>query len=171
MRIAVISPRRWRPATLVPWTLAVVAAGLLATSGAMWWGQQQEIDPSAVAVARRQAINFFTIDYRDLDANTDRVLSLSTGKFKEDYARQRDRIANSATERELVVSAVVADKATALEYQSESRAQVLVGVDAKSRTGGGVQDKAEQLNRYRVRVLLEKVDGQWLTSEITKVGW
>lgn len=158
---------RSRLARIIPATLAVVLAGLVATSAWLWWDNRTDIDHAATAVARQQTINFFSLDHRHVDADLDRVMALATGKFKQQYAHKRDRVKEGVSKQKLVVTATVPNNGAALEYQHGDRAQVLVAVDATTK-----QPKAEtesQTNRYRVRLTLQRVDGQWLVSEIHQV--
>lgn len=144
--------------------LSVALAGFVGTAAWLWWADRERIDGGAAAVARQQAINFFSLDYRHIDDDLDRVLALSTGEFKDQYAEQRDRITEGATERKVVITARVADDATALEYQHGDRAQALVAIDATTKGKSG-----SQTHRYRVRVKLRQIDGEWLVSGIEQV--
>lgn len=157
---------RWL-AKIIPATLAVMLAALVATSAWLWWDNRRDIDHAATVVARQQTINFFSLDHRHVDADLDRVMALATGRFKQQYAEQRDRVEQGVSEQKLVVTATVPDNGAALEYQYGDRAQVLVAVDATTK-----QPQAEttsKTNRYRVRLTLRHVDGQWLVSEINQV--
>lgn len=158
--------QRSMPAKVVPAVLAVVLAGLVATSAWLWWNKRTDIDDSAAAVARQQTVNFFSLDHRHVDADVDRVLALATGKFKQQYAKQRERVVQGVGKQKLVVTAKVPDGGTALEYQHGDHAQVLVAVDATSRGKAGSEPK---VNRYRVRLELQRVDGEWLVADITQV--
>lgn len=159
--------RQTLPAKIIPAALAIVLAGLVATPAWLWWSQRDDIDQSATAVARQQVINFFSLDHRHVDADLDRVMALATGKFKQQYAKQRDRVEQGVRKKKLVVAAEVPDSGAALEYQRGDRAQVLVAVDA---TTTGKTKENSKTNRYRVRLALQRVDGQWLVSEINQAG-
>lgn len=155
-----------RSARLVPAVLATVLAGLLATSAWLWWGDRAELDQSATAVARQQVVNFFSLDHRHVDADLDRVLALSTGRFRQQYSDQRKRVAKGVRNQKLSVTAVVPDNGAALEYQHGNRAQVLVGVDVTSKKPGA----ESKTNRYRVRLELQRIDSQWLVAKINQAG-
>jgi Mce-associated membrane protein len=154
----------------IPWhrilriVLGVALAAFIGTAAWLWWDDRASVDGGAVAVARQQAINFFSLDHRHIDDDLDRVLALSTGEFKDQYAKERDRIEKSATKRKVVITANVADDAVALEYQHGDRAQALVAIDA---VAGGKNEP--QTHRYRVRMNLRHVDGEWLVSDIKQV--
>lgn len=145
--------------------LAVALVALLATSTWLWWSERTDIDHGAAVTARQQAINFFSLDHRHIDDDLDRVLALSTGEFKQQYAQQRERVKDGVTKQKLIVSATVPDGATAVEYQHDDAAKVLVAVDAT--TKGKTESET---NRYRVRVALRRVEDRWLVSEINQVG-
>lgn len=154
-----------------PWQLRIrialglALAALVGTSAWLWWNDRQSIDGGAAAVARQQAINFFSLDHRHIDDDLDRVLALSTGEFKGSYAGQRQRIVERIVQRKAVVSASVGDDAAALEYQHGDHAQVLVAVDATTKAKDG-----SQTQHYRVRMTLRRIDDSWLVSEIKQVA-
>lgn len=154
--------RRW----LLPTALAVVLMALLATSAVLWQRQRVGLDEGAVAVAREQARNFFSLDYRHADADVDRVLSLATGDFKKQYAAKKDEVAAGVEKKKLVVTATIPDDGSAVEYLHQNRAQVLVAVDVTTKAGGGAAEAA----RYRTRIELTRVDDSWLVSGVNQVG-
>lgn len=158
------------PAKIIPAVLAVVLAGLIATSAWLWSsnpGYSSDLDQSATAVARQQVINFFSLDHRHVESDADRVMSLATGKFKQQYAQQRERVEQGVRKKKLVVTAEVPDNGAAVEYQHGDEARVLVAVDATTARAGAAKPDT---NRYRVRLTLQRIDGQWLVSEINQAG-
>lgn len=153
-----------RPRNVIT-ALAAALVVLLAASGWLWWGQRTDFDHGAIVTARQQAINFFSLDHRYIDEDIDRILANSTGDFKQQYKQESERVKQGIAGNKLIVSAEVPDGATAVEYQHGDAAEVLVAVNAKTKS----QSEAET-NRYRVRVTLRRVDGQWLVSGINQVG-
>jgi len=151
---------------LVPMLLAVLVAVLLGASAVIHAGQGREVDPGMLVAARTQAKNFFSLDYRHADADVDRVLALSTGSFKKEYASRRKEVVAGVTGKKLVVTAVVPEDGAAVELVDGDRGQVLVAVDVSTGTTSGATTE----NRYRTRILLRKVDGHWLVSGLNQVG-
>lgn len=150
---------------LVPGLLFVVLVGLLATSAWLRQDRRESLDNGALAVAKQEATNFFSLDHRHAEDDVDRVLSLATDPFKSQYAAKRDEVVAGVTSKKLVVTATLPEDGTAVEYFTETKAQVLVSVDATTR-----QEKGEETQRHRTRIKLEKIDGRWLVSGIETVG-
>lgn len=157
---------RARPRWLLPALLSVVLTALLVASLLLWLNQRETLDEAPVTVARQEAQNFFSLDYRHADADIDRVLAVATDPFKKQYSDQRDTIKKSLTDKKLTVSATVPDNGAAIEYLKDDRAQVLVAVNAKTTAGSAGTDD----NRYRARIQLTKVNGDWLVSGVNQVG-
>src|SRR5689334_6373218 len=78
--VARITPR-------LVWALVVLAlavsVALGATRGRDWYAarQTQEANAAAVAAAKQLAVNFVTVDYTTVDADTARVRAGATGQF------------------------------------------------------------------------------------------
>ncbi len=155
------SRRSW----IVPGVLAVLVLALLATSFVLR-PSGREADPGMLVAARQQAKNFFSLDYRHADADVDRVLALSTGKFKKEYASRRKEVVEGVTSKKLVVSASVPRDGAAVELVDGDHGQVLVAVDVSTGTLTGPTTE----NRYRARILLTRIDGRWLVSDVNQVG-
>jgi len=157
---------RSRRESLLPGVLAVALVALLVTSAVLWVHQRQTLDAAPVAVAREEARNFFSLDYRTAQDDVDRVLALATGDFKEQYAARSAEVVEGVTTKQLVVTATIPDDGAAVEYLRGDRAQVLVAVDVTSKQG---TDQPES-SRYRTRIKLSRVDGDWLVSDVQQVG-
>lgn len=155
-----------RPPWLVPAVLGVVLVALLATSGVLWWQDRDHLDDGAVAVAREEASNFFSLDHRTAQKDVDRVLSLATGTFKKEYAAKADEVVAGVKKKRLVVDATVPEQGSAVEYLHGDRAQVLVAVDVTTTLASGTPEESH----YRTRVKLSRVDGVWLVSGLEQVG-
>lgn len=151
----------------LPLLLAVVLVALLATSAWFWLdGRGDDGQGSASTKARTAAVAFFSLDHADASANIDRLLKMSTGRFKTDYAKQRSTLEKQVQSKQLTVTAKVPANGTALEFYSPSRAHVLVAVDTDTATSNGRSEKGS----YRIRVVLSKVDSAWLVSGLEQVG-
>ena len=155
------SRRSW----IVPGVLAVLVLALLATSFVLR-PSGREADPGMLVAARQQAKNFFSLDYRHADADVDRVLALSTGKFKKEYASRRKEVIAGVTSKKLVVTASIPREGAAVELVDGNHGQVLVAVDVSTGTVTGPTTQ----NRYRARILLTRLDGRWLVSDVNQVG-
>ena len=102
---------------LLPWLLAVVLVALLATSTWFWLdGRGDDGRGSASTTARTAAVTFFSLDHDHASANVDRLLAMSTGAFKSDYAKQRAALTKQVQDKQLTVTARVPQNGIALEF-------------------------------------------------------
>ena len=147
-----------------PAALALVLAVLLASSGIVWWRSLPADSSEAVAVAREEAENFFTLNHESVEDDVAKVLALAVGDFKREYAARRAEIVKHVRMRKLEVTATIPENGVAVEYLTESEARVLVAVDVSSRSEDGVQDQ-----RFRCRLTLKEVEGSWLVAELEQV--
>jgi Mce-associated membrane protein len=151
---------------LLPILLAVLLAALLGTSAVLHSRQGRDLDPGMLVAARTQATNFFSLDYRHADDDVDRVLALSTGKFKKEYGSRRKEVVAGVEDKKLVVTAAIPRQGAAVELADGDHGQVLVAVDVSTTTVSG----ATTTNRYRTRILLTRVHDRWLVSDLNQVG-
>ena len=76
-------------------TLALVASVALgATRGREWYAARQTTaaNAAATAAARQLAINFVSVDYAKVDADTARVRAGATGEFLKSYSTSVDQL-------------------------------------------------------------------------------
>lgn len=123
------------------------------------------LDDAALQVARDEALAFFSLDYRTAEADVEKVLSLATGAFKEQYAANKAQVIAQVKQKKLVSTGSIPDGGLAVEFATATQARVLVVVDV-SRTIGTKVDRL----RNRARVVLDSVDGRWLVSGVNQVG-
>lgn len=167
--------RSWRWVTV---TLLVVAVALLVTSGVLLARgplagdvddrtlEVSQRHETAAEAARAQAVAFLTVDHQDMDTVVDRVLSGATGRFRDEYERDRDRLASRTRASRAVATAEAV--AVGVSRLSGARAVVLVAADQEVRnasTGG-----RPRVRPYRLELTLEREGGSWLTSGLRVVG-
>ncbi len=151
----------------VPLLLTVLLVSLLATSFWFWLDDRGDDGRgSASTVARTAAVTFFSLDHKDATDNIDRLLAMSTGRFKSDYTAQRGALEKQVQSKQLTVTADVSKNGTAMEFLTPTRSQVLVAVDTTTALANGRSEKGS----YRIRVVLSKVDSKWLVSGLEQVG-
>lgn len=151
---------------LLPAALVALLLALLGTSAYLWQQQREDLDQGAVEVARTQAKTFFSLDHRDPETSIDEMLELATDDFRESYEARRDQVVKNLVEKKIVVTASVPEDGAAVEFLSGDRAEVLVAVDVTTASGSS----GSESQRYRTRVELSRVDGDWLMSAINQVG-
>jgi Mce-associated membrane protein len=157
----------WR-VWMVPGVLAAVLLALVAWSTVLVIDRRNadDLDQGAVEVARQQAKNFFTLDYRHADEDIKALLDLSTDEFKEKYAVKQDELVAAIVKNKVVETATVPEDGAAVEYLSGDRAQILVAVDVTIASGS----RGSENTRPRTRIKLSRIDGEWLVSAIDQVG-
>ncbi|MEV5003790.1 hypothetical protein [Nocardioides sp. LML1-1-1.1] len=150
----------WRTGVLA---LLVVGLGVFALVRVL---DDPAPDRAAVLLAGRGSADaFFSLDYRRVEKNVDRVVTGSTGRFRKEYASRRDQIVADVKKQQLVIDVTVPPDGVALEFLTERRAQVLVSVDL-ARTTAGTKAGTE---RFRARISLRKVGDRWLASDVRQV--
>lgn len=119
--------------------------------------------------ASQSALNLTSIDNAEFAADVQRVLEGATGAFRADFeARSKD------LEKVLVENKVVSEgkviEAGVVELGEDGNldtATALVVVDSNVRNTAVPEGR---VNTYRMKLQLERVDGQWLTSMLEFVG-
>lgn len=151
--------------------LSVVLAVMLIVDLASISQKRAGASPAAVVAARSEAIAFFTLDYRTIDADLAKVLSLSSGDFKKQYAAKQSTVKQGVVTGKLSSKATVGDGNTAVELESASKVIVIVAVDSTTTAPKTTSTKATtETDRYRMRLTVTKVSGHWLVSSIEQVG-
>lgn len=131
--------------------------------------ESQEEYAAVTSAARDEVTAFVNIDYRDMDAAVAAVNSGATGEFKKQYDTANDDLRKLLVENQSVMTGKVLH-AGVVSIDGDS-ARVFVG------TSGTVQNTSTQNKprgrEFRLQVDLEKVDGDWLTSNIVFLdgGW
>jgi hypothetical protein len=123
-------------------------------------------EAAAVLVARTEAINFFTLDYKNVDNQIATILKLSTNPFTKQYEAKQSDVKKGILAGKFTSSATVADDSTAVEYETAGQVVVLVAVDATTKTTTG----SSETDRYRMRLTVQKVKSSWLVSSIEQVN-
>lgn len=124
------------------------------------------LDDAPTARAREAAEDFFDLDHRTLEKDVERFLTLATSRFAEEYRTESADLRAAVEQRRLTMTPAVPRDGTALEYLGADAAQVLVGVDVTTTARDGRSQDA----RYRVRVRLERVEGEWRVAGLEQVG-
>ena len=118
-----------------------------------------------LAAARQHAVNFTTLDYRELDRDLGRVLEGATGKFRTQFEK------GTADLSELVRTNQAVSEGEALEAgivtDDPDSARVLVVADS---TVTNSADPDPQRRHYRLQLDLVLEGGRWLVSDLQFVG-
>lgn len=157
---------RWWAGSAVRWTAALVLAAVLAVAGYEGWvlfQQRQDRIASAQALeaAQKYALALTNIDPNSIDENFADVLDGATGEFKDMYT------ASSAQLRQALIDNKAAAQGTVIEAAvksaAENKVEVVLFVDQSVRNAVAPEP---QLDRSRVTMTMEKVDGRWLAAKV-----
>ncbi|MFD6199712.1 hypothetical protein ACFWE3_23715 [Mycobacteriaceae bacterium NPDC060252] len=107
------------------------------------------------------ALLMINTDYRDVERNTSEILEKSTGAFKEKYTKSSARLRQILVDNKARSSGKVID--SAIHTESVDKVIMLLFID-QSVANVAVPDA--RVDRSRVRMTMEKVDGRWLASDV-----
>lgn len=162
---------RARRVARVLWALVAVvlvaAVALGATRGRAWWSERQLVQANreALAAGRQLAVNFATLDYRTVDADTARVREGATGEFLASYTTSLADLRGVVVENKST-SKVERAEAALVDGDRDS-AEVIVGVVAPTTNTNVPQGEKKT---YRMKLALREVGGTWKVERLDFVG-
>jgi len=124
----------------------------------------------AVRVAATEVTKaFLDVDYRDMDPRIAKVLTLSTGTFKNQYQTARNDLKAQSESAKAVATGAVryvgiadVDDDTAVAYVAADTRVTNVSIQQDKAAGKQVQDR----RYYRFQLNLSKVGGHWLLNDL-----
>ncbi|MCV6999862.1 DUF3329 domain-containing protein [Mycolicibacterium alvei] len=162
---AVASSPGWRRRVLVGIVAAVFVASL-ALSGFLGWKLWQTyLVTQAGQQAQETAVNYAqiltSIDSNKVDENFNQVLAGATGEFKDMYSQSSAQLRQLLIDNKATAHGVVLQ--SAVQSASKDKVVVLLFVD-QSVANSTVPDP--RIDRSRIKMTMEKVDGQWRASKV-----
>jgi Mce-associated membrane protein len=163
--------RALRVTPKVVWVVAalalVVSVGLGATKGREWYADRQvaQANSDALAAAKQLAINFVTVDYTKVDADTARVKAGATGEFLKSYGASIDELKKVLVANKSI--STVQRSEVALVSGDVDSAVALVGVVAPTKNTAVPNGETKT---YRMRLELQKVGQDWKVENLEFVG-
>lgn len=156
---------RWTKRAL-PWVAAVAVGVVVAVAAWESWllYQQHQKDVAAeqaLDAATKYAVVLTSIDTNALDQNFTEVLDGSTGEFKDMYAKSSTQLRQLLVDNKASGYGVVIE--AAVKSATTDKVEVLLFVD-QSVSNLAVPDP--RVDRSRIRMTMEKVDGRWLASKV-----
>ena len=144
--------------------LIFVAA--LALSGFLGWKlwQKSEIEQAgqqARAAADSYAQVLTSIDSNRVDENFDQVLAGATGEFKDMYSQSSMQLRQLLIDNKASAHGVVVE--SAVQSATRDTVVVLLFVD---QSVSNTQVPDPRIDRSRIKMTMQKVDGKWLTSKV-----
>ncbi|MFD1814605.1 hypothetical protein [Rhodococcus gannanensis] len=146
--------------------LIVVTVASLACAVVIGWmlKNAHDVDSAAEqarATARNYAVTLTSVDSGDLDKNFDDVLAGATGEFKDMYSESSEQLKQLLVDNSASATGTVVDDG--IKSATKTKVEVLLFVD---QTVTNSVTPEPRLDRSRVVMTMELVDGQWLASKV-----
>jgi len=155
-----------RRGLLIP-LLAVLVLAL--TVGIAVLGLQAKTDNDIEAAGRaaqeaaeQYAVALTSIDSKDLDSDFAAVLDGATGEFKEMYGQSSTQLKQLLIDNNATGQGTVVD--SAIKSAAADKAEILLFVDQTVTNSAAPEPR---IDRSRVLMTMERVDGRWLAAEVT----
>lgn len=138
----------------------------LALSGFLGWKQWQEQQIKQAGEQAQQAAIAYaqvltSIDSNNVDQNFRQVLDGATGEFKDMYTQSSVQLRQLLIDNKATAHGVVVD--SAIQSESTNKVVVLVFID-QTVTNTSAPDP--RIDRSRIKMTMEKVDGRWRASKV-----
>jgi Mce-associated membrane protein len=151
--------------TLTAATILVFVAAL-GSSGYFGWQykQQKDIDSAsraALSSAKRFAVTLTSIDTNSVDQNFTQVVDGSTGEFKDIYSQSASQLRQVLIDNKAMSKGTIID--SAVKSGSKTKVDVVLFVDQWITN---VVSPQPRLDRSRVAMTMELIDGRWLASKV-----
>ncbi|EFG78858.1 hypothetical protein HMPREF0591_1198 [Mycobacterium parascrofulaceum ATCC BAA-614] len=146
--------------------LPVLLVASLAVSGFLGWRQWQDHQVKLAGEQAQQAAIAYaqvltSIDSNKVDDNFRQVLDGATGEFKDMYTQSSVKLRQLLIDNKATAHGVVVD--SAIQSESTNKVVVLVFID-QTVTNTAAPDP--RIDRSRVKMTMEKVDGRWRASKV-----
>ncbi|MGV0047973.1 Mce protein [Mycobacterium colombiense] len=158
--------RKERRGNVVHWAAIAVLAAVLAGAGYEGWlvfqhHQKDVAAAQALDAAKKYITTLTSVDTNAIDKNFADVLDGSTGEFKDMYTKSSAQLRQTLIDNKAAAHGSVID--AAVQSATEDKVDVVLFVDQSVSNGAA---PAPQLDRSRVKMTMEKVDGRWLASRV-----
>lgn len=154
----------WRIGALAG-AAVLIGAGLTLTALMLWKHAEvaadQARDRASIEAARDGVLALLSIDHTRAKEDVQRVLDLSTGRFREDFARDADDFVKTAIDSKAVTKGSV--RVAALQSVKEGSGVVLVAASSKVSNASGAK---EDTRPWRMRVTVTRDGDIWKMSDV-----
>lgn len=149
--------------------LPLLLVASLAVSGFLGWRQWQDHQVKLAGEQAQQAAIAYaqvltSIDSNKVDENFRQVLDGATGEFKDMYTQSSVKLRQLLIDNKATAHGVVVD--SAIQSESTDKVVVLVFID-QTVTNTAAPDP--RIDRSRIKMTMEKVDGRWRASKVQLV--
>lgn len=146
--------------------LPLLLVASLAVSGFLGWRQWQDHRVTQAGEQAQQAAIAYaqvltSIDSNKVDENFRQVLDGATGEFKDMYTQSSVKLRQLLIDNKATAHGVVVD--SAIQSESMNKVVVLVFID-QTVTNTAAPDP--RIDRSRIKMTMEKVDGRWRASKV-----
>lgn len=143
--------------------VAIVIVALAAIIGRLYEEQRIEEQSSreALAAAQEFANVMINVDSAKLDESSNKTLERSTGDFKQKYSESSTTLRQVMIENKAKATGVVVD--SAVKSAAPDKVEVLLFID---QAVSNVAIPDARMDRSRVQITMQKVDGRWLASDV-----
>nr|WP_096291198.1 tetratricopeptide repeat protein [Mycobacterium ahvazicum] len=146
--------------------LPLLLVASLAVSGLLGWKLWQEHQVKEAGQQAQQAAIAYaqvltSIDSNKVDENFRQVLDGATGEFKDMYTQSSVQLRQLLIDNKASAHGVVVD--SAIQSASTNKVVVLVFID---QTVANSQSPDPRIDRSRIKMTMEKVDGRWRASKV-----
>lgn len=143
----------------------LIGAGLTLTALMLWKHAQvaadRAQDRASVEAARNGVMALLSIDHTRAKQDVQRVLDLSTGRFREDFASDADDFVKTAVDSQAVTKGSVS--VAALQSVRDDSGVVLVAASSKVTNASGAK---EDTRPWRMRVTVTRDGDIWKMSDV-----
>ncbi|AGM31222.1 Mce associated membrane protein [Mycobacteroides abscessus subsp. massiliense] len=160
------NPKRIRGRHWALTAAAIVAIAIVASAaiiGRLYEEQRIEEQSSreALAAAQEFANVMINVDSAKLDESSNKTLERSTGDFKQKYSESSTTLRQVMIENKAKATGVVVD--SAVKSATPDKVEVLLFID---QAVSNVAIPDARMDRSRVQITMQKVDGRWLASDV-----
>ena len=146
--------------------LPVLLVASLSVSGFLGWKLWQEHEVKAASQQAQQAAIAYaqvltSIDSNKVDENFQKVLDGATGEFKDMYTQSSVQLRQLLIDNKASAHGVIVD--SAVQSASTNKVVVLVFID---QTVSNSTSPDPRIDRSRIKMTMEKVDGRWRASKV-----
>jgi Mce-associated membrane protein len=142
--------------------LAIVVAGAGYEGWLLFQHHQKDVAAAqALDAAKKYIVTLTSVDTDAIDKNFSDVLNGSTGEFQGMYTKSSAQLRQTLIDNKAAAHGNVID--AAVQSATEDKVDVAPSVDQSVSNGAAA---APQLDRSRVKMTMEKVDGRWLASKV-----
>ncbi|KLO39367.1 hypothetical protein ABW17_20240 [Mycobacterium nebraskense] len=144
---------------------AVLATGVTAAGYEGWLVFQHHEEDAAAGealdAAKKYILTLTSVDTNAIDKNFTDVLDGSTGEFKDMYTKSSAQLRQALIDNKAAAHGIVVD--AAVKSATPHKVEVVLFVD---QSVSNAATALPQLDRSRVTMTMEKVDGRWLASKV-----